>query len=514
MKVSSRKIDALWGDVTEIEDPVLNRIPRMSFGVRGKALSAMLRQAADYAEMQRHQINSIRTLGFLKTITGLVSEGVIILNGKGIIMACNANLLTMRFHQGNLEGCMIQDVIGMDLEELQALPANALIRISEHTYIANLVSMQTSPTPQYGLILSASSQIHSLDLSARKQMTKERFPAKYTFDDIIAVASATQGAVQNAKSYAQYDETVLLFGETGTGKELFASAIHNASIRRDKPFVAINCATLSESLIDSELFGYEKGAFTGALSSGKRGLFELAHQGTIFLDEISELPLQLQTKLLRVLQERNLMRIGGSEVISVDVRVIAATNKNLRKQCEDGLFRYDLYYRLALLELHLPPLRKRRDDIIPLFQHFLKRQSQKTGKKLIWENDDVFKALLTCSWHGNIRELENIALRTLILAPNLELTEADVERVLRSASLAHPPLPASDKFTMQMTDDLNELEREYIAHLMALAHNNRDEVCKYLHISKPTLWRKLNYQRSEPGSNEGKSNEVEKWKRS
>ena len=159
-------------------------------------------------------------------------------------------------------------------------------------------------------------------------------------------------------------------------------------------------------------------------------------------------------------------------------------------------------------------MRERRDDIIPLFQHFLKRQSQKAGKKLIWENDDVFKALLTCSWHGNIRELENIALRTLILAPNLELTETDVERVLRSASLAHPLLPASDKFTMQMTDDLNELEREYIAHLMALAHNNRDEVCKYLHISKPTLWRKLNYQRSEPDSNEGRSNEVEKWKRS
>lgn len=214
------------------------------------------------------------------------------------------------------------------------------------------------------------------------------------------VSAVMDECIRRARLFSRSDKTVLIQGESGTGKELVAQSIHNASSRRNKPFVAVNCAALPESLLESELFGYERGAFTGARQSGKKGLFEQANGGTIFLDEIGDMPLALQSRLLRVLQEKQVMRVGADSIIDIDVRVIAATNQNLMAKMEEGIFRSDLYYRLNVLPCHIASLRDRREDIVPLFLNFI-------GQKSI--PNDLAARLKSYDWPGNVRELENTA---------------------------------------------------------------------------------------------------------
>ena len=242
--------------------------------------------------------------------------------------------------------------------------------------------------------------IHSLENSIKRKVEGHGFVAKLTFDDAIYHSQAMSDCIATLKLFAPSEKTVLIQGESGTGKELLAQSLHNGSPRKVYPFVAVNCAALSSSLLESELFGYEKGAFTGARQSGKPGLFEQAHNGSIFLDEIGDMPLALQTRLLRVLQERQVMRLGSDSVISVNVRVIAATNQDLKKKMETGEFRSDLYYRLNVLPVSVPPLRQRNEDILPLFCFF-------TREKRLPE--EIRRDLLAYEWPGNVRELQNAA---------------------------------------------------------------------------------------------------------
>lgn len=488
-------VDIFWGDAGDFAE-YLEGYPILDFAVRGMALIDMIHRAVDYANAYSLQQENQRVLEFLNTITRVVSEGVLMLNENGDILHRNENFIFDRLGAGQERITNIRDLLGMKIADVLQLKPNTLLQLKGHNYIVNVI---TRPPGQarasYAVILNSRGQISDLELSARAQLAKNTFPARYTFENIVSNDPITKNAIATAKAYAAFDETVLITGETGTGKELFASSIHRASPRRANPFVAINCATFSESLIDSELFGYEKGSFTGALNTGKKGLFELAHQGTIFLDEISELPLSLQARLLRVLQEKSIMRIGGKEVIPINVRVIAATNKDLVAQCNKGAFRRDLYYRLAILELGLSPLRERRMDIIPLFQYFLKKNAELTSRKILWDSDEPFEPLLLHPWSGNIRELENVALRTSILAKNIHLTQKDIQNALYSGC-ASSAAAGNSFFTTKVTNDLNELEREYISYLMRLMNNSKDEVCNYLSISKPTLWRKLNYGKS------------------
>ena len=238
----------------------------------------------------------------------------------------------------------------------------------------------------------------------RNKLIGKGHRAKYTFDDIIGESLEINKSKEIAKRMARSDSSVLIHGETGTGKELFAQAIHNESSRRDYQFVAVNCGALPENILESELFGYEEGAFTGAKKGGKLGLFELAHRGTIFLDEIGEMPKSLQIKLLRVLQEKEIMRLGSDRIIDIDIRVIAASNKKLEELVKNGEFREDLYYRLKILPLNLPSLRERRDDIIDIFEHF---KEVYEGRFRMTKEAEV--SLLKHKWKGNIRELRNVA---------------------------------------------------------------------------------------------------------
>jgi PAS domain S-box-containing protein len=249
--------------------------------------------------------------------------------------------------------------------------------------------------------------------------------AKYTFEDLIGVSSKFKDSLAMAQKAAKSDTTVLILGESGTGKELFAHAIHQASIRRDKPFIKVNCAAIPENLLESEFFGHEKGAFTGALKT-KLGKFELANGGTLFLDEIGDMNLLLQAKLLRVLQEQEIERVGGTQTISIDVRIIAATNRKLIELVEQNKFREDLYYRLNVIELNIPSLRERMEDLDVLAFHLINKFNRELGKKVSRITSDALSLMKNYNWPGNIRELENVLERVMVVIENDKITADDL----------------------------------------------------------------------------------------
>ncbi|MBM7623052.1 sigma-54 interaction domain-containing protein [Sporohalobacter salinus] len=246
-------------------------------------------------------------------------------------------------------------------------------------------------------------EVKKLEKNLRRKLKDKGHIAKYEFSDIVGNSTNINNTIQKAKDLSESESTILIQGESGTGKELFAQSIHNYSNRSKQPFVAINCAALPDNLLESELFGYEEGAFTGAKKGGKPGVFEQAHTGTIFLDEVGNIPFNIQTNLLRVLQEEEVMRIGGTKVTPIDIRVIAATNRDLHKLVKENKFREDLYYRLNVLPLKIPPLRKRREDIQPLIEFFLK----KFGAEELVFSEEIKSRLYNHNWFGNVRELEN-----------------------------------------------------------------------------------------------------------
>src|SRR5690625_4003910 len=272
--------------------------------------------------------------------------------------------------------------------------------------------------------------IKKMEGEIRKKIYLRGHIAKYTFNDIIYKSDVVDQTIEIAKSYSEVDSNILIIGETGTGKEMYTQSIHNQSARKDKPFVAINCAALPESLLESELFGYVEGAFTGAVKGGKKGFFELAHRGTLFLDEIGEISVNLQSRLLRVLQEKEVMRIGDDKVIPVDVRIIAATNKNLLEMVKNNQFREDLYYRLSVLNLHLPPLRACREDIPSMVHLFLRKYAGTNQRIRITES--ALERLSNEAWEGNVRELQNFCERLAVLCKDHFIDENDVERFLSS----------------------------------------------------------------------------------
>lgn len=280
---------------------------------------------------------------------------------------------------------------------------NLLVEIKSANYLVTKMAVEiVDQAVGYVFRFNTEKELKEVEQDLSKQLAQKGMIAKYRFEDILYKSSIMEKSITLAKKVAMTDYTVLIHGESGTGKELFAQSIHNFSNRKDKPFVAINCAALPESLLESELFGYEKGAFTGASSSGKKGLFEQANHGTIFLDEIGDMSLQLQARLLRVLQEKEIMRLGSDKIINVDIRIIAATNKDLLEASSKNEFRNDLYYRLSNLPIVLPPLRERREDISYIFRHFI------GGKDRECDNE-VIEILNAHSWPGNIRELKNVA---------------------------------------------------------------------------------------------------------
>lgn len=341
------------------------------------------------------------------------------------------------------------------------------------------------------LILQEVERIQELEKKIREKIYQRGLVVKHTFEDIIGGGRKIKEIIQKAKKFSQVDSNIIIVGETGTGKELFAQSIHGYSRRRQGPFVAVNCAALSESLLESELFGYVEGAFTGASKGGKPGLFELAHRGTLFLDEISEIPSPLQGRLLRAIQEKEIRRLGDDRVIPVDVRIIAAANRDLQVLVEDGRFREDLYYRLDILELDLPPLRDRREDIPALLAYWIRKYGLQFKMEESRISPRAAEILSGYDWPGNIRHLRNICERLVVLSQCEVIDAKDVESVLSTMS---PSMPAATEGVLRpagLHDEMRELERGRILQALRYSAFNKIKAAERLGMSRTTLWRRM-----------------------
>ncbi|MBC8357524.1 MAG: sigma-54-dependent Fis family transcriptional regulator, partial [Candidatus Aminicenantes bacterium] len=306
---------------------------------------------------------------------------------------------------------------------------------------------------------------------------RRKIEDRYHFEGIIAKSPKMLKIFELIKTVAPTSATVLITGKTGTGKEIIARAIHHKSIRGDKPFIVTSCAALPESLLESELFGHEKGSFTGALER-KKGKFEAADKGTLFLDEIGEINANTQIHLLRALEEKKITRVGSNEEIDVDVRLIAATNRNLKAIVKQEKFREDLYYRLNVVTIELPPLKDRGEDILPLAEHFLKKFAEENNKSIKIFSPEVVKFMLNYSWPGNVRELENMVERSVILSKNKTITLAEVPQ-----DIIHP-MPAEGK-TIEL------VERNHIINVLEETKGNISKAAEILGIRRMTLYNKL-----------------------
>ena len=336
-----------------------------------------------------------------------------------------------------------------------------------------------------------------LALQEENTYLKQQLKARYKFENIVGTSERMQKVFSLIDKVASTDSTVLILGESGTGKELVARALHYNSMRSTNAFVPVNCGAIPEELLESELFGHEKGAFTGAFRT-RIGRFELACGGSIFLDEISEMSPNLQVKLLRVIQEREFERVGGIKTIRVDVRIIAATNKNLEEEVGQGRFREDLYYRLNVIPIHLPPLRERTDDIPLLIKHFLDKFINGKSPKKVEFDKKVIPVLMRYRWPGNVRELENLIERMFVLSDSPIIDIADLpDKVLAGATLEASAVPQIDlpETGIDLSSAVNEFERSIIVQALNKSNWVKNRAAKLLHVNRTTLVEKIKKQK-------------------
>lgn len=421
----------------------------------------------------------------LETIISHAFDGVISTNEKGIITVCNDVAESfLEIFPDEITNKHYKSVKIPLFQKLFGNRENVTKYIISHGNQRFVINRHHLGEESYVITFQKLEKIIEDDSQLRSKLRVRGFYAKYHFEDIIHQSKEMKEVISLAKAYAKSEGNVLIYGESGSGKELLAQSIHNESNRAKGPFVAINCAALPNNLLESELFGYVDGAFTGAKKGGKPGLFEMAHKGTIFLDEIGEISLPLQARLLRALQEKEIMRIGGDRIIPVDVRIIAATNKNLREKVAKQEFRSDLYYRLNILYIHVPPLRKRTEDLDLLIDYLVIKHNGKP--------DDVPKELREAfkqyDWPGNIRELENVIER--IIAIKKHLNEEIPINIVKQQHILKQPSDDHDSIEIQI-GTMEEMESQIVQKILHKYNGNKTKTAQKLGISRTTLLRKL-----------------------
>lgn len=432
----------------------------------------------------------------LQAVLDISPDGILATDQEGNITLCNPNAL--RILQATES-----DVIGNKVDKLmednswkdvytQGIMHTDLMReyYNKKFFVTRQPIVVNSRVIGSVGTFQEADKIEKLEHQYRTIRTKG-LVARYRFSDIIAKSLCMKSVSEQAKAYASVDSTVLIEGETGTGKEIFAQSMHNQSQRSEGPFVAINCAALPETLLESELMGYEEGAFTGAKRGGKAGLFELAHKGTIFFDEINQIPLNLQARVLRVIQERMVLRLGGEKVIPVDVHIIAASNENLANKVQQGKFRDDLYYRLNVLTLKLPPLRERMEDIPLLLEHYLRKFSALYG--IVPELSTMAIQNLTCyAWPGNIRELRNFIERYVVLNSKMKISEMTYvsDFLGKRKAQAYQDIVEPDMLTVRM-GTFKDMEEQILKQIVERCGGNQFQAAIMLGISRTTIWNRL-----------------------
>jgi len=464
-------------------------LTRVHIDTKQKALESALFEA----------FNAARTINYERAEASLIStmlnrmeDSVIIVDKKGKILAVNNQtyrtfeLSTSEDYKGYsiervYKGFKWKEVINQDRNKEEILVLN------NKNYFVQYKPFTVDKVGA-GIIITVKNTdaVIEDEMKIRRRLSENGLTAKYCFDDIIGSSQNMQDSIAMAKRYSGVNSNVLIIGETGTGKELFAHSIHKASSRCKQPFVALNCAALPENLLESELFGYEAGAFSGASKNGKIGLFELAHSGTIFLDEIGEIPCALQAKLLRVLQEKEVRRIGSDGIHPIDVRVISATNINIEKEVQNGKFRSDLYYRLNILDIFIPPLRERNKDIQKLIDYYFTKLACEMGKPIPSISKEASRMFTEYFWPGNVRELRNICERLIVLNDNQNIG-VDLLRQLKI-----------------FKDKIIETEKEEPQKLCIDSGNvnfkpkkKKKDIANELGVSRTTLWRMAKKQKEQ-----------------
>lgn len=429
-------------------------------------------------------------------------SGMLFTDELGKILICNraARQLAGSSVQQPLVGQNILDIIKenkLSVLYKDSIPIKRhLVEIGENAFIISGYPIYLHRTvSNVMLTIDSVESIQNKERYIRKKLSSKGFVASYSFADMVSRNAEFNTMVQTAKKFALHSDNILITGGTGSGKEVLAQSIHNHSPRADNAFVAVNCSAITETLLESELFGYDEGAFTGAKKGGKPGYFELAHGGSIFLDEIGELTMPMQTKLLRAIQEKQIIHVGGNKVITFDARVIAATNRNLWQMVCDNQFREDLYYRLAVLELNLPDLNERREDIMPLFMSFITKQDPDLALSFGAMQPAIEELLCTYTWPGNTRELESFAkMISVIVSPGdtaqmqLEMIAKELNR--RNIRIGNKPVSAVPDAAGSASPTELFSESERIKRALEEAGGNCTKAAEYLGISRTTLWRK------------------------
>lgn len=466
--------------------------PNIHVKTKDNVIDGALRTAAATALT----INRERSrASLMKTIVNRADAGLLAVDERGLILEFNNRI--SRFLQISSEDLRVGgnlDELNVTLHWREALSgdiATELLEYRDRSFLVQYQQFRSSGMDRGVLIiLKDAEQITKDEGRIRRELVRQGLTSKYTFADILGESPEIRNAVRMARRYSKVDSNVLIIAETGCGKELFAHSIHAASSRRNEPFVAINCAALPENLLESELFGYAAGAFSGASKNGKVGLFEQANRGTIFLDEVGEIPVSLQAKLLRVLQEKEIRRVGSNSVQPVDVRVIAATNRDMEKRVAEGSFRADLYYRLDLLDIYVPPLRERRHDIPLLMEAFLDRLARELNRPIPVMTARAAERLRDYDWPGNVRELRNICERLIVLSDGAVIDSVDLEnfRVFRRES----SLPAGrneDAKEEAAPDRTNTAPVPDLPSSPPAREKGKAQLAKELGVSRTTLWR-------------------------
>lgn len=430
----------------------------------------------------------------LKQLVNFSYDGIILTDSQGVVTVFNPAA-------EEILGIKANDILNNRAEEF--IPTTGLIEVAKTgevqlgrlqkvkntTIITNRIPIKVRDEV-LGVVATFQDigKIQDWEMKIRSELSQKGLVAKYTFNNYVGSSETVKKMLLKAQRFTKSDSTVLITGESGTGKEILAQSIHNASNRKDYPFVAVNCTAIPEHLLESELFGYEEGAFTGARKGGKVGLFELAHRGTIFLDELGSISKNLQSNLLRVLQEREVWRLGSNKVVQIDVRVIAATNSDLQEAVERGEFRSDLFYRLNVLNLQTVPLRERKEDIIELLHYFIKSQ----GGKPILLNKETENLLKEYFWPGNVRELQNFAERLLLLKDEIPMAEVFHEMIDRNAKYNSRAWHKEEQDTLRIKKGtLRDMEKTIIRQMYRDYQENATLLAERLRISRTTLWKKL-----------------------